>query len=193
MNRKEFVFSLAAFSLFGACSAATKEGKIDMKGKKVLVACYSWSGNTASIADSIAKKLGAKRFDVVCKTPYTKNYRACCDQAKKELNEGFLPELESDIDLAEYDVIFLGSPNWWGTACPPVRSFIAKHDFTGKIVVPFFTHGGGGMQNCEKDMVKLVTAKGAKTLPAKTAYGTFASVLPSAYMGWLKDIGFNDL
>lgn len=193
MNRKEFVLSLAAFSMFGACSAATKEGKIDMKGKKILVASYSWGGNTKSIADCIAKKIGAERFDVVCKTPYTTNYRACCDQAKKELSEGVLPELANDIDISKYDVIFLGSPNWWSTVSCPMRSFIAKHDFTGKIVVPFFTHGGGGMQNCEKDMVKLVTAKGAKTLPAKTAYGTFASVLPSAYMGWLKDIGFNDL
>lgn len=190
MNRKEFLFSFAAFSLFGACSAATKEGKTDMKGKKVLVACYSWSGNTKSIAECIAKKIGAERFDIVCKTPYTTDYRACCDQAKKELAEGTLPELANDVDISTYDVIFLGSPNWWGTVSPPVRALIAKHDFTGKTVIPFFTHGGGGMQKCEKDLSVLVKAKGAAVLPGKTAYGAFASTLPSAYMGWLKDCGF---
>ena len=191
MTRRKFSLELAAFAALG-CSAEAKgkEGNASMKDGKILIACYSWSGNTRSIADCIAKKIGGTRFDVVCKTPYTKNYRACCDQAKKELAEGFLPELASDADLSSYDIVFLGSPDWWGTVSTPVRAFIAKHDFTGKIVIPFFTHGGGGMQNCEKDMVKLVSARGARTLPGKTAYGTFASVLPSAYMGWLKDCGF---
>ena len=57
--------------------------------------------------------------------------------------------------MQKYDVIFVGSPNWWGTMAPPVATFLTSYDLKGKTVIPFFTHGGGGVQNCERDVRKL--------------------------------------
>ena len=57
--------------------------------------------------------------------------------------------------MQKYDVIFVGSPNWWGTMAPPVATFLTSYDLKSKTVIPFFTHGGGGVQNCERDVRKL--------------------------------------
>ena len=45
------------------------------------------------------------------------------------------------VDPAAYDVIFVGSPNWWGTIAPPVMTFLTSADFSGKTIAPFVTHG----------------------------------------------------
>ena len=84
------------------------------------------------------------------------SHQACVDQAKKECRSGFKPELSAKVDdMQKYDVIFVGSPNWWGTMAPPVATFLTSYDLKGKTVIPFFTHGGGGVQNCERDVRKL--------------------------------------
>ncbi len=56
--------------------------------------------------------------------------------------------------MEEYDIIFIGFPNWWGTMPMPILTFLESYKLEGKIVIPFCTHGGGGEQNCFKDFVK---------------------------------------
>jgi hypothetical protein len=48
-------------------------------------------------------------------------------------------------DIGRYSVVFLGFPIWGMTAPPPIRSFLARHDLSGKTLVPFITHGGYGV------------------------------------------------
>lgn len=63
---------------------------------------------------------------------------------------GFCPKLISGNELTnDYRIIFIGTPNWFKTFAPPVMSFLKQHDFTGKIVIPFCTHGGGGFGQIE--------------------------------------------
>ena len=57
-------------------------------------------------------------------------------------------------EFDKYDVIFVGTPNWWSTMAPPVLTFLSSYDFSGKTIIPFVTHGGGGMARCESDMRK---------------------------------------
>ena len=63
-------------------------------------------------------------------------------------------------DIADYDIIFLGSPIWSGTIAPPVKAFLSGHDLSGKQVVPFVTHGGGGAGSSFTDMKKLAPRAG---------------------------------
>ena len=77
-------------------------------------------------------------------------------QARKEIQEGVRPELAAKVeDMGKYDVVFIGSPNWWSTIAPPVASFLASYDLSGKTVIPFVTHGGGGMARCADEVRKL--------------------------------------
>ncbi len=155
------------------CTAEAPAKKIETQSGKILIAYYSWSesGNTRYAAQQIQKSTGGTLFEIKPQKAYPTDYNACVDQAKKECREGFKPELETTVaDFKQYDVIFVGSPNWWGTMAPPVATFLSSYDLTGKTVIPFFSHGGGGMQNCERDARKM--AEKANVLSAKTFSGS---------------------
>ncbi len=158
MKMRTMALMMAA-SFFGAggCSGENvTTQKLETEPGKVLVAYYSWSGNTRFAAEQIQKLTGGTLFEIRPRKAYPSGYSACVDQAKKECREGVKPELDSKVEnFAKYDVIFVGSPNWWSTMAPPVRSFLSDYDFSGKTVIPFVTHGGGGMANCERDMRKI--------------------------------------
>lgn len=123
--------------------------------KKILVAYFSHSGNTKEIARQIKEATGGDIFEIVPIKPYPTEYQAVVAQAKKEINANFKPELKNKVEnINQYDVIFVGSPNWWSTIAPPVATFLASYDFSGKTIVPFFTHGGGSIGRCETDVRK---------------------------------------
>ena len=126
---------------------------------KMLVAYYSWSGNTREVARQIQKATGADLFEIVPATAYPDGYRAVVAQAKKEIQAGFHPELKTNLDsVADYDVVFVGSPNWWSTIAPPAATFLASHDWSGKTIAPFMTHGGGGLGHGVRDVRQLCPA-----------------------------------
>lgn len=102
-------------------------------------------GNTCIVAATIAEILGADLFEILPLKAYPEDYQACTVRAQNELNANLRPALKADIAAEEYDVIFLGYPVWWGDMPMPVYTFIDKHDWAGKTVVPFCTHEGSGM------------------------------------------------
>ena len=123
--------------------------------KKVLVAYFSRSGNTRAIADHIKSLTGGDMFEIQVAKPNPEEYHACTEVAKKEKEDNARPTLKTKVEnIASYDVIFVGYPNWWGTTPMPILTFLESHDLNGKIVIPFCTHGGGGEQNCFKDFAK---------------------------------------
>ena len=131
--------------------------------KKILVAFYSHSGKTKKAAEQIHAIVGGDIFEIKEKDPYPRSYNVVVDQAKREIAKGFKPALEGDLpDIRTYDIIFAGSPNWWSTIAPPLSTFLSSADFTGKIIIPFITHGGGGLGRTVTDIKKLV--QGAKVL-----------------------------
>ncbi|GHV21607.1 flavodoxin [Planctomycetales bacterium] len=138
------VFGAAANDAATAATAATPAGN-----GKILIAYYSYSGNTATLAREIQKQAGGDLFVITPVNPYPSNYRECLTQAKLEIDGGVKPELRANVaNLAQYDTIFVGTPNWYGGVTPPVTAFLAANDLTGKKVIPFCTHGTGGEQNC---------------------------------------------
>lgn len=156
MKAKALTMALSILGTIGCSAESPKQTALEVESSKILIAYYSWSSNTRAAAEQIQRQTGGKLFEIKPLAAYPIDYKACTEQAQREINEGFRPELASKIeDIEKYDVIFIGSPNWWGTIAPPAASFLTSGDFTGKTIVPFFTHGGGGMQNCEKDLRKL--------------------------------------
>ena len=73
----------------------------------------------------------------------------------EEIEAGFLPKLKAMPKISSYAAVFLGSPIWWHTMAPPLAAFIDRFDLNGKIVVPFYTHGGVGVGSFEKDVAKM--------------------------------------
>lgn len=113
-------------------------------GQKILVVYFSHSGNTKAIAEQIRNATGADIFEIQPVNAYPKDYKAVVDQAKKEISSNYKPELKTKIEnIGQYDVIFIGSPNWCSTMAPPMNTFLSEYDFSGKTLVPFMTHGGG--------------------------------------------------
>lgn len=115
--------------------------------KNSLVVCYSWGGNTKAVAEYIADKIGADLLELKVKNPYPADYDACVSQVGQD-GKSYEPELSIQIpDLAAYayDVVFAGSPCWWGTIANPMRTFLRQNDFAGKTVIPFMTHGTSGL------------------------------------------------
>lgn len=111
---------------------------------KVLVAYFSWSnGNTEGIAQRLADALGADIERIETVVPYEGSYDEVVEQGKREVDEGYEPELKPlDHDPADYDVICVGTPTWWYTMAPAVKSFFSSVDWGGKTLVPFMTNGG---------------------------------------------------
>lgn len=139
MKTKTILLTLT--TLFAA--AESGDAQTAPNDKKVLVAYFSHSGNTRAVAERIAAATGADLFEIVPQKPYPAEYRAVVDQARREIAADYRPALKTDLpDAGRYDVIYIGSPCWWSTVAPPVATFLAAHDFTGKTLIPFMTHEG---------------------------------------------------
>ena len=185
MNRKEFIKNMSAAAGIAAlglgCSkeaaargTATSE-KTAVSAGKAAVVYFSWSGNTRFAAETIAKKAGAALFEIKAEKPYNSDFNKCCDEAKPECYGKKLRPIKpvEGLDLAKYDLVFVGTPNWWGTMAPPVRTWAtqSKEALKGKKVCLFQTHGGGGMQRVGKEFAE-VFGDTAKVLPPKAFSGS---------------------
>lgn len=179
------MFSLTAAAY--ALAPGAVQSQTIKTGDKVLVAYYSRTGNTRTIADEIQKQLNADVFEIIPAQEYPADYRQTTEQAKKEISEGIRPVLKNQpVNLNDYQVIFVGSPCWWGTVASPVATFLAENDFNGKIIVPFMTHGGSGLGRSVIDIKKL--AAGAGVTGAKAFWGSSAKNAGTDVNEWIKGL-----
>lgn len=103
------------------------------------------TGNTGVVAAMIAEATGADMFSIQTVEQYPDSYDATIDQGQEERNADARPELATHVEnLDNYDVIFLGFPNWWGDMPMAMYSFLDEVDLSGKTIVPFVTSGGSG-------------------------------------------------
>ena len=189
MNRKEFIQKMGAAAGVAAIHgfAFAKEGE---KKMKCAVIYFSWSGNTRFAATTIAKKAGAALFEIKAETPYNSDFNKYCDEAKPECYGKKLRSIKpiEGLDLAKYDLVFVGTPNWWGTMAPPVRTWVtqSKEALKGKTVCLFQTHGGGGMQRVGKEFAEVV-GETAKVLPPKAFPGSSIKSATKALEAFVTD------
>jgi flavodoxin len=161
--------------------------------KKILIAYYSHSGNTKEMAIQIQKVVGGDLFEIQTVKPYPSEYNVVTKQAKAEINKGYKPPIKSKVNnIAGYDIVFIGTPIWWGTMAPPVATFLSENNLSGKTIIPFCTHGSGGPSNFFIDTAKLlpqsiiVDGKGLNGSSVKTSQNEVSEWLNSIEI--IKDV-----
>ena len=142
-------------------------------------------GNTEIASELLQKITGADRFKIEPLVPYSKSYNECINQAQEDQRRGARPELAEYPDsLDEYDTIYLGYPNYWGTMPMAVFTFLEHFDFTGKTICPVCTHEGSGMGHSEQDIRRL--CPGAKVEKGLAIHGGSAKNAEDALKKWAK-------
>ncbi len=125
--------------------------------KKVLIAFFSWSGNTRGIAQAIQRQTGADLLEITMLHPYTTDYHGVLEGAQRDQKIQARPPLATHVaDMGQYDTILLGYPTWWASIPMPVASFLEEYNFAGKTIVPFCSHGGGSFGQSLTAIAKLV-------------------------------------
>lgn len=110
-------------------------------------------GNAAQLAAMIQQEVGGDLYSITVVDPYPSIYDDCLDRAADEKAEDARPALSSHVsNMEDYDIVFLGFPNWWYTLPRPVLTFVEEYDWSGKTVVPFVTHGTGGLSATVRDL-----------------------------------------
>jgi flavodoxin len=113
---------------------------------RALVAFFSRTGNTRTVARHVQRLLAADLFEIEPAQAYPEDYEATVAQAKRETETSYEPPLKERIsNISRYDVVFLGFPVCGTTAPPVIRSFLARHELSSKTLVPIITHGGYGL------------------------------------------------
>ena len=134
-------------------------------------------GNAAQLASFIQQEVGGDLFSIVVSDKYPSDYDECMDRSADEKAENARPALSTHVsNMDDYDIVFLGFPNWWYTLPMPVLSFVDEYDWSGKTVIPFVTHGTGGLSATVRDLTA--------ALPSDTtvldAIGVYRPDVPSA-------------
>ena len=112
----------------------------------MLITFFSRTGTTHEIANQIQKNVGGDLFELTTVHTYPKEYRATTKQAKREQETNFRPQLTADVpNIDSYELVFIGYPNWWWTLPMAFFSFLERHNFSGKTIIPFCTHEGSGL------------------------------------------------
>lgn len=166
-------------------------GNIDLKGKKVLVVYFSETGNTQKLAKLISDEVGGDFRRIETVKPYPTG-QELFDYTKNERDNDERPELKDlEVNMDDYDVVFVGYPIWWYTLPMPIYTFFDEYDFDDKIIVPFNTHegsGDGGTYSTIKNW-----EKNAKVLDGLAIRGgDMESDQTTRIRNWLKGLDFNE-
>lgn len=149
---------------------------------RILIAYFSRTGNTEEIANQINELVGGTLVKIETVEPYPDSYSETVDIAQQELEENARPAIQDlNIDMNDYDTIFIGYPIWWHDAPMAVYTFLEAYDFTGKTVIPFCTSGGSDIDESLPGIEAAVS--GATLLEGLTANDS-SDVQP-----WLENIG----
>lgn len=158
------------------------------ESKKTLIAYFSWSGNTETLAGMIQEDTGGDLFAIETETPYSDDYDTVVDQAKQEQADNIRPALASQVEnMEDYGTVFIGYPNWWSDVPMAVLTFLESYDWNGKTVIPFCTSGGGGFGNGINSIE--VAAQGATILEGFHVDSSSVDSAADDVAAWLDSLG----
>ena len=132
----------------------TSSSEIKSDDNKVVI-YFSATGTTKSIAEKIAKESKSDIIEIIPKEKYKSddlNYNSDCRANREQNDPKARPEIENDINISNYDTIYLGYPIWWGTNPKIILTLLDKYDFTGKTIIPFCTSGSTGISGSVRDL-----------------------------------------
>lgn len=169
-------------------SVPETDGVDASSGASRLVSKGKVMGNTQYIASVISEATGSDLFEIKTLHTYPGSHKALIDAAKVEIDNNARPKLTTHIkNLDDYDVVFVGFPNWWYDMPMPLYSFFDEYDFGGKTLIPFCTHGGSRFSDAIKTIRKLepkATVLDGYAIPRDRVSEAKPNVL-----NWLKRIG----
>lgn len=158
------------------------------ESKKTLIAYFSWSGNTETLAGMIQEATSGDLFAIETETPYSDDYDTVVDQAKQEQADNIRPALASQVEnMEDYGTVFIGYPNWWSDVPMAVLTFLESYDWNGKTVIPFCTSGGGGFGNGINSIE--AAAEGATILEGFHVDGSSVDSAADDVAAWLDSLG----
>ncbi len=177
----------AGKTLSGTVSTSSEVEKTESSGK-MLIAYFSWSGNTQGVAEEIQRQTGADIFEIVPIPAYSDDYNTVLMEAQRDQHEQARPAITNPPQsIDEYDVILLGYPNWWASIPMPIATFLESYDFSGKTILPFCSHGGGRFGQSLTAIAKL--APQAVIVPGLSVHYSGGSGLPDDVRAWLESQG----
>lgn len=144
---------------FAACAQNKRDSNMQTDNKQLIV-YFSATGTTARAARTIADVTGGTLYEIVPQQSYTSDDLDWNDRQSRSSVEMNNPQArpvlkDTKLDVAAYDVIFIGYPIWWNQAPRIINTFIESHDLNGKILVPFATSGGSGISNSVRELRKI--------------------------------------
>lgn len=115
---------------------------------RILVAYFSATNTTEGVAKRMAEGLNADLYEIIPQEPYTDadlDYNDKNSRSTREMNDpDSRPAISGSVEnMEQYDIVFIGYPNWWASIPMPIASFLDEYDFSGKTIIPFCSHGGG--------------------------------------------------
>lgn len=166
----------------------TIENNTTDDGSNILVLYFSMSGNTETIARMIHNEVGGDLVKLETVQTYPEDYNELVDYAQEEQREDARPQLATVIDnIDQYDMIFLGYPNWWGDMPMPIYTFLDTYDLSGKTIAPFITHGGSGLSGTPNRIRN--EEPNATVTEGLSIYGSRAASSEDEVLEWLNSLG----
>lgn len=163
MKKLNLFLMLAIMIICGVACKSAKNDDSDKSEGKTLVLYYSQTGATKSVADELQKQLGCDIDSIVAVNPYDGDYGQTIARWMQEKNDSVKVDIKLlNVNLDEYDTIFLGFPIWGGTYALPMASFLADNKLDGKNVVTFATFGSGGIEKATIDVAVALPAADVK-------------------------------
>jgi len=161
--KKFSLIIIAASLMVAACANSEKqsenqnEPQNETKEMKTLVAYFSASGVTKQVATQLAEVANADLYEIVPEQLYTEddlNWRDSLSRSSVEMKDKTSrPEIKkSDLNIDEYNVVFVGFPIWWYTCPTIINTFMESYNFDGKTVIPFATSGGSTIDQACADL-----------------------------------------
>lgn len=175
---KKFILTIAAMTAMNTVSA-----------QKQLVLYYSETGSTKTVAEELQKQTGADIESIEAVEPYSGNFQETIQRGQREMQSGEYPALKPITKkIADYDIIFLGYPIWFGTYANPIVTLVKENDFAGKTIVPFCTFGSGGL-NTSSDALRKALPK-AKICEGYGVRTVRVAAAPKELDRFLKENGY---
>lgn len=155
---------------------------------RTLIVYFSWSGNTRTVANIIHEITGSNIVEIEPEEPYPDVYNEVVARFQNERDNNILPSLRTQVEnIDDYDTLIVGSPIWGGLLSPPVKSFLAGYDLSGKKILPFCTHGGSGTAQ-SVDNIREVCPD-SEILQPLAVYGSRTENSRNEIEEWLATIG----
>lgn len=157
------------------------------QGENILIAYYSYTGNTEEFANAIQDEVGGTLFEIQRAEDYSDLYT----EAEDEINNNEKPALkEMPENIDQYDTIFVGYPIWWDRAPAMINTFLSNINLEGKTVIPFCTSSSDGIEGSMTDIRN--SAGDATILDGLRISGGSAESNRNTIQAWLEEIGIKE-